>query len=128
MLRVVCALIKDNDERILLAQRGSSIEHAGKWEFPGGKIKSGEDEKQAIQREIREELGAEVQPQKVLDAVVWQYPDKEICLIPIICDLKRVKFNLSEHQQIAFFDMKELEGLDILEADIIVINQLKGLL
>jgi len=58
LLVAACALI-DRDGRILLAKRPAGKDHAGLWEFPGGKIESGETTEQALVRELREELGIE---------------------------------------------------------------------
>ena len=60
-LTVVCALIERVD-RLLVAQRQSGTTRAGKWEFPGGKIRAGESAETAIVREIEEELGCEIRP------------------------------------------------------------------
>ena len=55
MITVVAALIK-NDNRFLIAKRATGDENVlGKWEFPGGKVEAGEDEKHAIEREIKED-------------------------------------------------------------------------
>lgn len=54
-LVVACALI-DIDGRVLLQQRGTDSDHAGLWEFPGGKVEAGETTDQAIIRELNEEL------------------------------------------------------------------------
>lgn len=58
LLVAACALI-DPDGRILVAQRPDGKEHAGLWEFPGGKMEAGERAEQTIVRELREELGVE---------------------------------------------------------------------
>jgi 8-oxo-dGTP diphosphatase len=47
-------------DRLLAAQRAEPPEHAGRWEFPGGKVKAGEADQDALVRECREELGVEV--------------------------------------------------------------------
>lgn len=59
-MRVVAAVLEDAEGRVLLAQRPPGKQHAGLWEFPGGKIEPGESAVDALRRELREELGVEV--------------------------------------------------------------------
>jgi 8-oxo-dGTP diphosphatase len=60
LIVVACALL-DADRRVLISQRPPGKEMAGLWEFPGGKIEPGERPEEALIRELREELGIEVQ-------------------------------------------------------------------
>jgi len=60
LLLVVAAALVDADNRVLVAQRPQGKQLAGLWEFPGGKVDSGERPEQALIRELREELGIEV--------------------------------------------------------------------
>ena len=53
----VTAAVLSKDNKILLARRNSETKHAGKWEFPGGKMEQGESVEQCLIREIKEELG-----------------------------------------------------------------------
>ena len=59
-MRVVAAVLQDAGGRLLLAQRPPGKQHAGQWEFPGGKIETGETARAALERELREELGITV--------------------------------------------------------------------
>ena len=70
---VVCAIIEEKG-MILAAQRGINQSNAGLWEFPGGKVHSGETAEQALKREIREELTVEINIVKQLEAVSYRYP------------------------------------------------------
>lgn len=71
-IRVVCALIKKNN-RIFVAQRDYG-EFKGLYEFPGGKIEEGETPKEAIIREIKEELETTIKVEKFLLNEVYEYP------------------------------------------------------
>ena len=62
LLPVVAVALTDAMGRVLLAQRPAEKEHAGLWEFPGGKIEPGESPEAALVRELREELGVTVAP------------------------------------------------------------------
>jgi mutator protein MutT len=59
LIRVVAAVIAHGD-RLLVCRRPLHKRHGGLWEFPGGKCESGETDAEAVQRELREELGVEV--------------------------------------------------------------------
>lgn len=71
-IRVVCALIKKNN-RIFVAQRDYG-EFKGLYEFPGGKIEEGETPKEAIIREIKEELETTIKVERFLLNEVYEYP------------------------------------------------------
>jgi mutator protein MutT len=60
IIRVVAAVI-ERDGRYLVARRPEGKRHSGLWEFPGGKVEPGESDAEATRRELREELGVEVQ-------------------------------------------------------------------
>ena len=79
-LHVVAGILSDADGRVLLAQRLAGTHLAGTWEFPGGKIETGEDAASALRRELHEELGVDVGAVEPLIAVPWSYADKSIVL------------------------------------------------
>lgn len=62
VMLVVAAALTDADGRVLMARRPAGKQHAGLWEFPGGKVEAGEAPADALARELREELGIEVDP------------------------------------------------------------------
>jgi 8-oxo-dGTP diphosphatase len=64
-LTVVAAALADAEGRVLLQQRAAGRTMAGRWEFPGGKVESGERPEAALVRELREELGIEVDPARL---------------------------------------------------------------
>jgi 8-oxo-dGTP diphosphatase len=73
-VRVVAAVVRRGG-RILVARRREGGERGGQWEFPGGKVEPGEDEPAALRREIREELGCEVEVGRLLARHSHRYPD-----------------------------------------------------
>ena len=82
VLQVVCALIEDDQGRLLLAQRPAGKHLAGLWEFPGGKIEPGESPQEALVREIAEELGCVAIPGGALAPVTHAYEKLTVRLIP----------------------------------------------
>ena len=79
-VHVVAAVLRDARGRILLARRTAGRDLAGAWEFPGGKVEPGETPVQALARELREELGIEIQGAEPLVSVPQAYPGKRIVL------------------------------------------------
>ncbi len=124
MLKVVCAIIRDDKDRCLLVQRAGNMSHPLKWEFPGGKVELDETPFEAIQRELREELDIELSPKQLLNTVEWEYPGKKIALVPIICELRLSEIRLLEHRDYGWFFLKEISSLDLLEADRAILKQL----
>lgn len=113
---VVCALIERRG-RLLVAQRAPGKSLAGKWEFPGGKIDPGETTSQAIIREIREELGCEVEPLHTLRPSVHAYPTRTITLYPVVCLLRQGEPMALEHAAVEWVSPLEVQYLDLAEAD-----------
>lgn len=120
MIDVTCAVIRNEEDEILVVQRGEKTDHPYKWEFPGGKLNHGESEEECIIREIREELSIDIVICKRLRDVVYDYGIKRIRLIPFVCDtLDDIPF-LSEHVAYKWVDAVELDGVDFSEADVFV--------
>jgi len=124
MIEVSCAIIKEKD-KVLVTRRSENMPHPLKWEFPGGKLKEGESPKASIVREIREELGLEIDPQRILSPVVHHYDSQSVKLIPVVCGIVDGLIILSEHQDYQWVACENLEALDWLEADIGVIKMIK---
>ena len=79
IINVVGAAIVTNGT-VLCAQRGPGKSLAGYWEFPGGKIESGETPEQALIRELQEEVGITVTTSALFDKLEYQFPDRHITL------------------------------------------------
>lgn len=120
MITVTCAVIRNEDEEVLVVQRGEQTDHPLKWEFPGGKLNDGETEEECIIREVEEELALEIVICGKLPDVEYDYGHKLIKLIPFICDtLDEVPF-LSEHIAYRWISTSELAEVDFSEADVFV--------
>jgi len=118
MIQVTCAIIRNDEDKVLVVQRGKDTDHPLKWEFPGGKLHEGETAEECIIREIEEELSMEIVIISRLPDVRHDYVFKKITLIPFICDtLDELPF-LSEHLAYRWLQAGELSSVDFSEADI----------
>ncbi|MFT4244897.1 MAG: (deoxy)nucleoside triphosphate pyrophosphohydrolase [Micrococcaceae bacterium] len=120
-VRVVAAIIQDGN-KILATQRATG-EFANGWEFPGGKIEQGEEPKEALVREIREELDAEITVGKYFYKVDYQYPDFHLLMDCYLCTLKS-DFKLLEHKSAKWVTKENIHDLAWLPADEPVIEKL----
>jgi 8-oxo-dGTP diphosphatase len=77
----VAAAVVFRAGRVLLTQRKSGSHLAGAWEFPGGKVELEEDPRDAVARELREELGVEIEVGDILDVTFHRYPEKSVLLL-----------------------------------------------
>jgi 8-oxo-dGTP diphosphatase len=118
MITVTCAVIRNEENEVLVVQRGEFTDHPMKWEFPGGKLIRGETLEECIIREVAEELSIDIVICGKLPGVVHDYGHKKIKLIPFICDtLDELPF-LSEHVDFRWLPAKDLLAVDFSEADI----------
>lgn len=120
---VVCALI-EREGRVLIAQRPEGKHLASKWEFPGGKVETGEEPEAALIREIQEELGCELVLQSQLPASSHAYERGEITLLPFRCMLAAgsAEPHAHEHAALAWVTLDELRNFDLAEADLPIVE------
>jgi 8-oxo-dGTP diphosphatase len=117
VIEVVCAVIVE-DGKVMLCKRAAGMHLAGHWEFPGGKIEAGESAREALVREIREELGCEVEVGEGLDPVEHRYPDLAVRLRPFVCAVREGRPVPLEHEEIGWFGPAELPELGLAGADV----------
>ena len=77
---VVAAVVIDN-QRVLTTQRPDGSHLAGMWEFPGGKVEPDEDPRDALARELQEELGVRADVHDIIEVTFHRYPNKNILLL-----------------------------------------------
>lgn len=121
---VVAAAVVHRGGKILITRRPAGKHLAGLWEFPGGKVSPGESPPEALRREIREELGAEVMVGAPLETVDWQYPDRRVRLLFFGCAIEGEPRAL-EGQELAWVSPGELSGYEFPPADARLIELLK---
>jgi len=124
-IEVVAAVIKDNN-KILAARRGYG-EFIDRWEFPGGKIETGESKEAALIREIHEELEAQISVDKFLITVEYQYPQFFLLMHCYLCSIKSGKIEMKEHNALRWLALNELDSVEWLPADIDVVKALKDM-
>lgn len=122
-IKVVAAIIQ-KENKILATKRGYG-EFINMWEFPGGKIESGETKEQALVREIKEELNIEISVDKFAIDIEYQYPNFYLSMSCFMCSIKEGSIELLEHNDGKWITKEELNTLNWLPADIDAVNYLK---
>jgi len=117
---VVCALI-ERGGRVLAARRPRTKAQGGKWEFPGGKLHDGESPREALVREIAEELSVAIRVGEALPPSTHDYGTFAITLIPFRCVIETGEPHAVEHEAIAWCSPDELAALDWAAADVPVV-------
>lgn len=123
---VVAAVIR-KDGMFFATQRGYGEQKDG-WEFPGGKVESGEDFREALVREIREELSVEILPGDEICAVEYDYPNISIRMTCYLAELTEGSPILLEHEAAKWLSADEIEAVDWLPADRLVLPFLRRLI
>ena len=123
-IKVVAAIIK-RDAKVLATQRGYG-EYKDGWEFPGGKIEKGETPQEAIVREIREELAADITVGSLLTTVEFDYPAFHLSMDCFWAELANGSvLELFEHEASKWLSINELDTVEWLPADKIVVEEIK---
>ena len=122
-IEVVAAIIRKGD-KIFATQRGYG-EWQDWWEFPGGKMEVGETPEEALKREIREELSAEISVGELLTTVEYDYPKFHLTMHCFLCTLVGEALHLNEHEAARWLTKDELNSVKWLPADEIVIDKMK---
>jgi len=119
---VTCALIVDDQNRLLVAQRSSTMSLPLKWELPGGKIELNETPEDCLMREIKEELDIKIDVLKKLKSNRHTYPNIVVNLIPFISKHVSGSITLKEHANYQWLNSNELLDLDWAEADVPILH------
>lgn len=122
-IEVVAAIIKYED-KILTTRRGYG-EFINMWEFPGGKMESGETREEALHREIKEELEVNISIDKFLLTTEYDYPNFHLTMHCYICTIINGTIKLNDHNDAKWVNKNELDNLDWLPADEDIIKLLK---
>jgi len=126
-IEVVASVIL-REEKVLCVQRAEHEKEyiSSKWEFPGGKVEHGEDGIQALKREILEELHIEIQNIEFLMTVEHTYPDFHLVMHAYTCKISSGEPVLTEHDDMKWLPVEELDQLNWAPADIPVVKHLQA--
>lgn len=126
-IRVVAAVIRavnnENKPVIFATQRGYG-EFKGGWEFPGGKIESGETPQQALKREIMEELDTEIAVGELIDTIEYDYPNFHLSMDCFWCEVIHGELILNEAEDAKWLTMEHLADVKWLPADVTLIEKI----
>ncbi len=125
-IEVVAAIII-RDGKVFATQRGYG-EWKDWWEFPGGKIEAGECPQEALVREIREELDAEIEVGELIETIEWDYPDFHLTMHCFVCSLVSESMHLNEHEDSAWLTRDTLHSVRWLPADKGLVDRLKKMI
>ena len=109
-------MVAQENGRVLLFRKAPHTAHAGKWEFPGGKVQGEETPQEALVREIREELSADVEIDSK-SPTLQSTSNQKIELIPFRVRLPK-EYYLSDHDRVAWVGLEEQSQYDILPLDV----------
>jgi len=125
-IEVVAAVIFDAHGRIFTTQRGYG-DWKDWWEFPGGKIEPGETPQQALKREIREELDADIEVGSLLQTIDYDYPSFHLTMHCFKCRLANGHLTLLEHEAAKWLKPSDLQSVRWLPADEEIIQDLSNM-
>ena len=122
-IEVVAAVIL-HEGRIFATQRGYG-EWKDWWEFPGGKMESGETPEEALKREIREELATDIGVDDLIETIEWDYPKFHLTMHCYWCHVEKGSLSLQEHEAAKWLGKDELLSVKWLPADIQLIDKIR---
>ena len=119
---VIKAANEQGEPMIFATQRGYG-DLKGGWEFPGGKIEEGETPKEALKREIMEELDTEIKVGKLIDTIEYDYPTFHLSMDCFWCEIVKGELVLKEHEAARWLTREQLGEVEWLPADVTLIEK-----
>ncbi len=122
---IVTAAVIENDGKILIGKRKGGIDVEGKWEFPGGKVESGETPEECLKRELFEEFGIETRIGELLCTSSCTYSHGTVILLTYRVYHISGEFNPTDHDDIRWVSPDELDNFEFAPADIPILKRIK---
>ena len=124
MINVVAGIIYRDDGKFLIAQRNLNKNQGGLWEFPGGKLEPGETCEEALAREIREEMAADIEVHEYVGENIHHYPEKDIRLMFYKAKLLSDDVTLLEHEDCRWITKEDKDKFEFAGADVKVFEMI----
>jgi 8-oxo-dGTP diphosphatase len=127
---IVAAGVLVENRRVLLTRRKPGTHLAGAWEFPGGKVQAGEDPREALRRELKEELGLEVVVGEIVDVTFHRYDEARKAVLLLFFEAARVAGS-AEPRAIDVADLEwasaqDLDPARFPAADVLVLKKVRA--
>ncbi|PJZ01337.1 8-oxo-dGTP diphosphatase MutT [Bacillus vallismortis] len=123
-IKVAAAVIQNDKAMILCALRSPIMSLANLWEFPGGKLEEGENAREALVREIHEELDCKIEADEIIADIHHEYEKVIVNLISIQAKIVEGEPVAKEHAELRWVPVSELESLEWAPADLPTVNAL----
>lgn len=127
-ISVVAGILIDKNKRLLLSQRQSFKTFPLQWEFPGGKVVVGESPEMALIRELKEELNVDAKQLKFFLKIEHDYDQLKVLIDFFLVNSWEGRLIANEGQALDWFKLDQLRQVDLLEADILVIQKLRNII
>jgi len=124
-IHVAVGVLTNASGRVLIARRGADLHQGGLWEFPGGKVEPGEDVRQALTRELLEELGIRVEASEPLLTVEHDYGDRRVALDTHQVSHWQGEPRGQEGQPLAWVLPSGLDDYEFPEANLAIVERLQ---
>jgi 8-oxo-dGTP diphosphatase len=124
-MKTVTAAVIYQGSRVLITRRGPDENLAGMWEFPGGKVETGETLEDCLARELREELGLVVSVGAILAESIYHYEHGSIRLVAMLTVVRDGMITLSVHDRAEWVHPRDLDSFPLAPADISIAEHLK---
>ena len=125
-VRVAAAIIKDNN--LIFSTHRGYCEFKDGWEFPGGKIEENETPREALVREIKEELDIIIIVEKLIDIVEYDYPNFHLTMHCYLCTIVAGDLVLKEHKAARWITKEQLGSVEWLPADLELIEKIEEII